>query len=56
MDRLLGVAKELQKKVDSNELAATELLKQCEVLQQELKSMRQVRGRGMGGGGSWVKG
>lgn len=44
MDRLLGVAKELQKKVESNELAASELLKQCEVLQQELKSMRQVCG------------
>lgn len=52
MDRLLGVAKELQKKVDSNELAATELLKQCEVLQQELKSMRQYRAvvQEMGGG------
>ena len=51
MDRLLGVAKELQKKVDSNELAASELLKQCEVLQQELKSMRQVRGLDSGGVG-----
>lgn len=52
MDRLLGVAKELQKKVESNELAASELLKQCEVLQQELKSMRQYRAviQEMGGG------
>lgn len=42
MDRLLGTARELSSKVDSNELAAGELLKQCETLQQQLKAMRQV--------------
>ena len=42
MERLLGAAKDLSTKVESNELAAGELLKQCETLQQQLKAMRQV--------------
>ena len=42
MERLLEASKELSDKVDSNESATTELLKQTESLQQELKSMRQV--------------
>ena len=42
MDRLLGAAKELSRKVESNEGAAGELLRQAESLQQELKAMRQV--------------
>lgn len=42
MERLLAVAKELSEKVDSNETAAGELLRQCETLQEELKVMRQV--------------
>ena len=42
MERLLGVAKELSEKVDSNEVAAGELLRQCETLQEELKSMKHV--------------
>ncbi len=45
MERLLGTAKELSAKVDSNEVAAGELLKQCETLQQQLKAMRQVTSR-----------
>ena len=43
MERLLGAARELSEKVESNEGAAGELLKQCETLQQELKTMRQVK-------------
>ena len=38
----MGTAKELSSKVESNELAAGELLKQCETLQHQLKAMRQV--------------
>jgi hypothetical protein len=43
MERLLGAAKELSEKVDSNETAAGDLLRQCETLQEELKAMKQVR-------------
>jgi len=43
MDRLLGAARDLSEKVESNESAAGELLRQCETLQEELKAMRQVR-------------
>lgn len=42
MERLLGTAKDLSSKVESNEVAAGELLKQCETLQHQLKAMRQV--------------
>lgn len=42
MDRLLVASQELSKKVDSNEAAASELLHQCEVLQQKIKAMIQV--------------
>lgn len=42
MERLLTTCKELSLKVESNEAAAGELLKQCETLQQQLKAMRQV--------------
>lgn len=42
MERLMETAKELSSKVESNEVAAGELLKQCETLQQQLKAMRQV--------------
>ena len=42
MERLLTTAKELSSKVDSNELASRELLKECETLQHQLKVMRQV--------------
>lgn len=42
MERLLVAAKELSEKVDSNETAAGDLLRQCESLQQELKAMKQV--------------
>lgn len=42
MEKVLGAAKELAMKVESNEGAAGELLKQCESLQQQLKAMRQV--------------
>ncbi len=42
MERLLGVAHDLSEKIESNESAAGELLRQCESLQEELKSMRQV--------------
>ena len=43
MERLLSCAKDLAGKVENNESAAGELLKQCETLQQQLKAMRQVR-------------
>ena len=43
MERLLEASKELAAKVESNEAAAGELLKQTESLQEELKTMRQVR-------------
>ena len=43
MERLLVAAKELSEKVDGNETAAGDLLRQCESLQQELKAMKQVR-------------
>ncbi len=43
MERLLEASKELSAKVDSNEAATSDLLRQTETLQQELKSMRQVR-------------
>jgi len=43
MDRLLGAARDLSEKVESNESAAGELLRQCETLQEELKAMRQYR-------------
>ena len=42
MERLLEASKELSVKVESNETAAGELLRQAETLQQELKAMRQV--------------
>ena len=42
MERLLGAARDLSEKVESNESAAGELLRQCETLQEELKAMRQV--------------
>ncbi len=42
MERLLSSANELSNKVENNEVAAGELLKQCEGLQQQLKAMRQV--------------
>ena len=42
MERLLSTTTELSSKVESNELAAEELLKQCETLQHQLKVMRQV--------------
>ena len=43
MERLLSAAKELSDKVESNETAAGDLLRQCESLQQELKAMKQVK-------------
>ena len=43
MERLLSVSRELQDKVQQNESAAGELLRQCEELKEELKAMRQVR-------------
>ncbi len=42
MERLLVTARELSTKVESNEAAAGDLLKQCETLQQQLKALRQV--------------
>ena len=48
MERLLGAARELSGKVETNESAAGDLLRQCESLQEELRAMRQV---GFGGGG-----
>ena len=42
MDRLLSASQELSKKIDSNEAAASELLHQCELLQQKIKAMIQV--------------
>lgn len=42
MERLLSVSRELRDKVEQNEGAAGELLRQCEELREELKSMRQV--------------
>ena len=44
MERLLGVSRELRDKVQQNETATGELLRQCEELREELKAMRQVRG------------
>ena len=38
----MGAVQELSEKVESNEGAAGELLRQCESLQEELKAMRQV--------------
>ena len=43
MERLLSAAKELSDKVESNETAAGDLLRQCESLQQELKAMKKVK-------------
>ena len=43
MERLLSAAKELSDKVESNETAAGDLLRQCESLQQELKAMKKAR-------------
>ena len=43
MERLLSVSRELRDKVQQNEGAAGELLRQCEELKEELKAMRQVR-------------
>jgi hypothetical protein len=43
MERLLSVSRELKEKVHQNETAAGELLRQCEELREELRSMRQVR-------------
>lgn len=42
MERLLSVSRELRDKVEQNESAAGELLRQCEELREELKAMRQV--------------
>lgn len=42
MERLLSVSRELRDKVEQNEGAAGELLRQCEELREELKAMRQV--------------
>lgn len=42
MERLLEASKELSVKVEGNEAAAGDLLRQAETLQQELKAMRQV--------------
>ena len=42
MERLLGAARELSGKVETNESAAGDLLRQCESLQEELRAMRQV--------------
>lgn len=42
MERLLSVSRELRDKVQQNESAAGELLRQCEELREELKAMRQV--------------
>ena len=53
MERLLGAARELSGKVETNESAAGELLRQCESLQEELRAMRQVRGLGEGEGRAW---
>lgn len=43
MERLLGAARELSGKVETNESAAGDLLRQCESLQEELRAMRQYR-------------
>lgn len=45
MERLLSVSRELRDKVEHNDVAAGELLRQCEELKEELKAMRQVRRR-----------
>ena len=42
MERLLSCSKELAAKVENNDSAAEDLLKQCEALQQQLKAMRMV--------------
>ena len=42
MERLLTASKELSQKIETNENAASDLLHQCEVLQQDIKSMVQV--------------
>lgn len=42
MERLLSVSRELRDKVEQNDSAAGELLRQCEELREELKAMRQV--------------
>lgn len=49
MERLLSVSRELRDKVQENESAVSELLRQCEELREELKAMRQVSA-GEGGG------
>ena len=43
MERLLSVSRELGDKVQQNESATGELLRQCEELREELRAMRQVR-------------
>lgn len=43
MERLLGASRELGEKVESNEAAAGELLRQSESLQEELRAMRRYR-------------
>lgn len=43
MERLLSLSKELSQKVESNDAAASDLLHQCEELQQKVKAMIQVR-------------
>ena len=45
MERLLSISRELRDKVQENESAASELLKQSEELREELKAMRQVSAR-----------
>lgn len=42
MERLLVASKELSQKIETNDNAASDLLHQCEVLQQDIKSMVQV--------------
>lgn len=38
----MSVSRELRDKVEQNDSAAGELLRQCEELREELKAMRQV--------------
>ena len=54
MERLLSVSRELRDKVQENESAASELLKQSEELREELKAMRQVSARESGREGERV--
>ena len=40
----MTASKELSQKIETNENAASDLLHQCEILQQDIKSMVQVSG------------